>query len=191
MTESTNFATDTAAQLDQAIQTIERLYTRITGHGMNPASQNYSPVTSEIDFTRLLDLRMQQLNGCMQDPVVQQMLAPWTPAVALWESEERILVRIFLAGVRKEDVDISIRGNFLFVTGVRHNTLKEHGFQPRLIEGERGHFQRMIALPHEITAPEISSTMADGVLEVFIPKSVVAPVNNTTAMKRGKNSGAN
>ncbi len=190
MAETTH--ADERDPIDLTIQSVERLYQRITGHTMNPISQTFEPVTSEVNFANLVDARMQQLLLVLNDPSLNQMLRPFSPPIAVWESDDRVLVRIFLAGVKKEDIDISIKGHSLVVSGTRHNTLKDHGFQPRWIEGERGHFQRVISLPQEITAPEISSSLVDGVLEVFIPKTVVSSMATTnTNAKRTKGSNVN
>ena len=96
-------------------------------------------------------------------------MQPWTPPMSVWESSEKILVRLDLPQVSKEDIDITIHGNTLFVSGIRRNLLQESGFIPRMSEKNFGPFMRALVLPMESVNNDIDSKLQDGVLEISLP----------------------
>ena len=156
--------------IEETITAVEKLYTRVTGQQL-PANSMKHPVQSNVDPIALLEMRIGELNHLLQDPKVFQSLQPWTPPVAVWEGDDKILIRLDLPAVCKEDVDISLRGNVLVISGTRQALPQVAGFMPRLTETAFGQFYRAIHLPIENFTPEISSSIKDGVLEISILKT--------------------
>ncbi|MCB0411208.1 MAG: Hsp20/alpha crystallin family protein [Bdellovibrionales bacterium] len=164
--------------LDQTIEHVERLYTRITGQEIPPVTQSSSPFTPEVDPLVLVDSRIQQLIIALQDPMIQMRLRPWNPPISVWDSEEKIVVRLDIPGVQKENIDIHVRGNLLTISGTRSNSKLEPGYQPRVLEIPFGAFHRTIALPLEVTPSELDSRVENGVLEVQVVKRASVPASH-------------
>lgn len=171
--------------IDTTIQQIEKLYHRVTGQNPPPANSQLTPSMTEMDLGLLLNSRIEQLFAILQDPMVLQQIRPWAPPVSVWEGEDKILIRVALPGVRKEEVDISLQGQVLMIHGTRDMSVKDVSFTPRLLELERGFFQRSIALPSELMGSELNSSMNDGILEITLskPSAVASP---TSAGRKGK-----
>lgn len=174
------------SNIDNTIEQIEKLYARVTGKSLPANNGNQSSqINPEMDPSLLVDARLHQLLMTLSDPIIQARLQPFAPAVSIWESDEKILLRMDLCGVRKEDIDISVRGNALIISGFRNSVQPDVGFTPRHQELPFGQFFRSINLPLEVTPSEIDSKLEDGTLQVFVSKRIDSAKTQT---KKGPRS---
>jgi HSP20 family molecular chaperone IbpA len=72
--------------------------------------------------------------------------------------------------VRPEDVEVTVTGRTMAVSGVRH-LLVPDGAVVHLLESTRGHFERRVRLPANSDLSRIRTEMADGQLLVGVPKA--------------------
>lgn len=166
--------------IEETISHIEKLYQRVTGQQLQQTDVKHA-FNPNMDPIAVLEMRAQELLTLINDPVVAQVLEPYTPAISVWENEDKILIRLDTPSVSKEDIDISIKGNLLIITGQRKNLPQEAGFMPRLVETRFGTFFRAITLPFESVTSEINSNLRDGVLEVTITKQTAQAKPRKTA----------
>jgi HSP20 family protein len=93
----------------------------------------------------------------------------WAPRIDLVREEERIVVQAEIPGIKPEDVDISVEGDVLTISG-RHEQTKEEKDKHFLRRERRyGSFSRSMPLPHGVDPEQIEADYKDGVLEVSIP----------------------
>src|SRR4030095_6568078 len=92
-----------------------------------------------------------------------------------WETAQSVIIRIEVAGMQKEDLDIAIRGNVLVVRGVKRSEGEHEGRRYSLMERAYGSFERTIQVPHEIDRDRAEVTYRDGVLTVILPKTEPTP----------------
>ena len=101
----------------------------------------------------------------------------FNPRVNIFEVEDGISVNVELAGVNKEDVNISINDdNILTIKGERKK--KEESETKSFIRKEivYGSFSRSFVLPDELDTEKIKAKYTNGVLEIMVPKKEpVAP----------------
>ena len=168
--------------IDETISQVEKLFEKATGKQINASDMKYT-INPNIDPISLLEARVNQLAQVLNDPAVIQKLQPWNPAASVWENDDKIIVRLDVPAVSKEDVDIALRANMLTISGVRKNLPQDAGFIPRMIEVSYGHFLRSIVLPVEILTSDISSSLRDGVLEVTLLKQGTAKSKKPTSNK--------
>lgn len=96
--------------------------------------------------------------------------AAWTPRMDVFERGEHLIVKAELPGIKKEDVEVSLEDGDLVIRG-EHKAeaeVKEEDYYR--MERSYGSFYRRLPLPFEVTAEKIEANLADGVLEVRIPK---------------------
>lgn len=96
----------------------------------------------------------------------------WSPALDLFDAEDKLIAKIELPGMKREEIDLSYQEGVLHVTGER----KPDQALPKEIEPYRserftGKFQRSITLPTPIQPDKIQASYQDGVLTVTLPKS--------------------
>ena len=99
----------------------------------------------------------------------------WKPPIDMFETETKLQIRMNLAGVPKESIDVDFFNNSVSIKGERITTgiSTEVGARQRCKEIIDGKFERKIVLPISITQKEsVSIEMKDGVLTVTIDKTV-------------------
>lgn len=102
-------------------------------------------------------------------PVLSQRTV-W-PAIDIADGENEIVVRAEVPGCKAEDIDISVYGNTLTLSGEKkaEEEKKEKGYYH--LERSYGSFRRDIALPDEVDPNKVEASCKDGVLTVTLPKS--------------------
>ena len=92
----------------------------------------------------------------------------WTPRLAAYTKDGDLVLHADLPGVSLEDVDITLDGNVLTVSGERKVTAEE-GVNYYLNELPYGVFRRSVAVPEGVDADSIKARFQHGVLEVILP----------------------
>ena len=96
------------------------------------------------------------------------------PPVNVLNGPEDIIVQCELAGVGREDLDLSITGETLVVRGVKHPPAEEDKVRYERRERGSGDFSRTVVLPDKVDPDQIEAKLADGVLTIRLPKSEAA-----------------
>jgi len=106
-------------------------------------------------------------------PSRREWLAPAETALALdvYETDDSLVVRSSVPGVKPEDVDISISGNTLTISGEtkEEEEVKEENYIRR--ERRFGRFSRSVALPEGLNTDQAEAEFEDGILKLSIPKA--------------------
>ncbi|HTT51019.1 MAG TPA: Hsp20/alpha crystallin family protein [Streptosporangiaceae bacterium] len=97
----------------------------------------------------------------------------WMPAVETQETDEAYLVRAELPGMKREDVDIELRGNELRITGEVKAEEKEEA-EGKPLRSRHGKFAYRTSLPADADVEKIDAQLADGILTVRLPKAAQA-----------------
>lgn len=108
-----------------------------------------------------------------------QALAPTTshalfegdliPPLDVVREHDKYVVRVDLPGVKKEDIEISVLNDRLFIRGTKkqEEEVKEGAYHRR--ERVFGSFERVVEFPDPVDPEKISAKFADGVLEIVAP----------------------
>ncbi|CAN3128619.1 Hsp20/alpha crystallin family protein [Mycobacterium sp. smrl_JER01] len=102
----------------------------------------------------------------------------WSPAADIIETDSAYILEIELPGVRREDVDVSLKGNELVVTGEVKERKREGLFRRRT--RRVGEFEFRVTLPGILRTGEIEASLAYGVLKVYVPKAESTTSNKIT-----------
>ena len=93
------------------------------------------------------------------------------PAMDVQESENEIIVKAEVPGCKAEDVDISVHGNMLTITGEKKQEEEKEGKGYYYMERSYGSFRRDINLPSEVDTSKIDASCKNGVLSIKLPKA--------------------
>ena len=96
------------------------------------------------------------------------------PAMDIEEDEGAITVRTELAGVKKDDVHLTLEDGVLTITGEKHSDRETKEKSYHLVERSFGSFTRSVQLPSGVDFEKAEASFEDGVLEVRVPKSEAA-----------------
>jgi len=93
----------------------------------------------------------------------------WAPPTDIFEDHREYIMVIDLAGVKKEDIEITIAGNLVKIKGVRRSQIFEN---KRLLQLEisNGKFERIFKLPDKLIVESVSATYNNGYLLIILPK---------------------
>jgi HSP20 family protein len=95
--------------------------------------------------------------------------AAWSPRIDVFEKDHRLVTRIDLPGMKKEDVKVEVTDGQLAISGERKHEAEEKGEQFYRSEREYGSFCRAVPLPEGAKVEDVKATFTDGVLEVSVP----------------------
>ncbi|GBC89041.1 Spore protein SP21 [bacterium HR13] len=98
----------------------------------------------------------------------------FAPAVEMYETDNEIVVKAELPGVKKENIEVSIKDNTLHIRGEKKEEREEKTETIHRLERVYGKFERVLTLPVDVKAEEVRAEYKDGILEIRLPKSEVS-----------------
>lgn len=92
------------------------------------------------------------------------------PAMNLWTSEDGVVLAAEIPGVDPKDVEVSVLGNVVTVSGERKadSSIPADSYHRR--EREAGKFTRSIRLPYEVESDNVQARYEFGTLRVTLPR---------------------
>jgi HSP20 family protein len=108
---------------------------------------------------------------------VNQMPA-WAPKIDVVTKDQKLITRVDLPGMKKEDVLVEVQDGLLTLSGERKKETKEEKDNVYREEREYGSFCRSIALPKGVKADDVKASFTNGVLEVTVPLPAAAETTN-------------
>ena len=90
----------------------------------------------------------------------------WCPPTDVFRTREGIVVRMELAGLKLDEIDLRYEKNTLVVRGVRHDNFEEPKEAFWQLEIAHGPFERVVELPAEVDPEKIDARLSDGFLIV-------------------------
>jgi HSP20 family protein len=93
----------------------------------------------------------------------------WSPMIDVFERDKRLVTRVDLPGLKKEDVKVEVADGNLTISGERKREFEDTRENMYRCEREYGSFFRTVPLPDGAKVDDVKATFTDGVLEVSIP----------------------
>ncbi len=94
----------------------------------------------------------------------------WVPAADVYETEDSLHIRVELAGVREEDVEVKLSGRYLIVHGKRCRDEHVHAENYHLMEIPYGTFRRVFDLQTIYDPAHVTASLSNGFLTITIKK---------------------
>lgn len=102
----------------------------------------------------------------------------------VFEDEARVVVRLELPGMERQDFDIEVLPDQLTVRGEKRFERETTDGRWRVMQCAYGSFQRRVPLPVPVRTADVRAVYRDGVLKIELPKaeparprSISVPVN--------------
>ncbi len=142
---------------------------------------------SEVD--RLVNEMVGNLFGRRRAGAATQNEAPlWVPLLEAFARDGDLVIHADLPGVKLEEVDITLEGSTLTISGERKAVSGDEEVNYYLREAPLGAFRRSVAVPEGVDADSIKARFENGVLEVVLPGAVVETQPKKIAIESGENS---
>jgi len=107
----------------------------------------------------------------------------WQPDADVFETRKHVVVRVELAGVRGEDLRVTVDGETLRIAGVRMAPEPADVQRLHQMEIATGPFERRVRVPIAFDREGVTAHLADGFLTVTLPKRV--PVTRKIELETG------
>ena len=93
------------------------------------------------------------------------------PAIDMYETDDDLVIRAAVPGLKAEDVQIDVTGDVLTIKGEfkQKDEAKEKNYHLR--EQRWGAFERRVLLPTQIVADKAKAEFENGVLTISLPKA--------------------
>ena len=123
------------------------------------------------DFDPLFDLRSWPLAGFKPARFGE---FPWTPELEMTEHDHKLMVKVDLPGLKKEEVTVNVSADGLAIEGERTREVDANKDDWFTTERTYGRFNRLVPLPEGVNFKEVTATFRNGVLEVVVPLPAAA-----------------
>jgi HSP20 family protein len=94
----------------------------------------------------------------------------WMPALDVIDGETEVIIQAEVPGIAAKDVDVSISGNWLTLSGKKEESKEEKADNYSVSERWFGSFQRAVELPEGTDSDKVTAEQTNGVLTVRVPK---------------------
>lgn len=94
----------------------------------------------------------------------------WIPPTDVYETEDMVVVRMEVAGMKKEDLGVVLEANRLILFGQREGDRIPQTATFRQMEIKYARFHREFLMPSEVDETKVEAVYQDGFLTVRIPK---------------------
>lgn len=94
----------------------------------------------------------------------------FSPDFEVKETASDFVFKADLPGIREQDVDVSISGDRITISGKRESEKREDNDRFYAYERSYGSFSRMFTLPGGVDADHARAELKDGVLTLVVPK---------------------
>src|SRR5437867_4228565 len=108
----------------------------------------------------------------------------WTPNTDIYETPESLVVKMEIAGIDKDDLEITINDRLLLVRGYRKDPCrqKQRPCSFRQMEIDYGYFERRIAFPRSVDGSRVRAQFNNGFLHIELPKSAQSEHTTVTVI---------
>lgn len=101
-------------------------------------------------------------------PQMPNITAGWSPAVDVITRDNDMVIRAELPGMKREDVDVSLKDGVLTISGERKEEEERKGENYLVKERRYGSFSRSMTLPEGVDESKIKANFKEGLLEVTV-----------------------
>lgn len=95
----------------------------------------------------------------------------WYPAADVYQTPEGWLVKVELAGVSPEDIELDIQGNVLYIAGCRRDRSCGTGVSYQQMEITYSSFEKTLNFPGSIEGAVVEHNFENGLLIIHLRKA--------------------
>ncbi len=148
---------------------------------LRPVTKMWEPslLHRENDFLDIfsgLEGRMDRMFGRMFEPSLVSYMVPethgvFTPRIDIKETKKEFRVVSEMPGIDQKDIDVSVRGGTLTISGEKKELKEDTEGQYCHVERMFGRFYRSISLPDTVDVDHVKSVYKNGLLTITLPKN--------------------
>jgi len=121
------------------------------------------------EMDRMFDAYIREPFGTLEWPFGPA--GKWSPAVDVAETDQEVTVRAELPGIDPKELNVTISGNQLLLSGEKKESTEDSGKDFYHSESRYGAFRRSVPLPEGIDSEHVDAQYANGVLTLHLKKT--------------------
>ncbi|MBI2355955.1 MAG: Hsp20/alpha crystallin family protein [Candidatus Doudnabacteria bacterium] len=94
--------------------------------------------------------------------------------IDMYQTKDNVIIKSTIAGVRPEDIDITIANDMVTIRGERKRDFEASSEDYFYQECYWGSFSRSVVLPVDVDIENVGADLKDGILTVVLPKAAKA-----------------
>jgi HSP20 family protein len=94
--------------------------------------------------------------------------------IDMYQTKDNVIIKSTIAGVRPEDMDITVANDMVTIKGARHREENVGDDDYFYQECYWGNFSRSVIIPVDIDSEHIEADLKDGILTIVVPKAAKA-----------------
>lgn len=98
--------------------------------------------------------------------------ADWTPNTDMYTTDEGLVVKVELAGMRSENLQITVEGGKLRISGERPDGCRAAKFNFLVMEINYGPFEKVLDVPSGFDLSQAKASYLNGFLRIDVPQAV-------------------
>lgn len=95
--------------------------------------------------------------------------ASWTPNTDVYLTDRGLVIKVELAGMRREDLELTVEGSRMRISGHRHDCCRAPKCKFVVMEINYGPFESVIELPKGYDLSSAKASYQNGFLRVDVP----------------------
>src|SRR5712671_5558262 len=112
--------------------------------------------------------------------------ASWTPATDVYVTDGGLVVKVELAGMRSENLEITVEGNRLRISGSRPDGCRASKCSFLVMEINYGPFESVLELPAGYDLSRAKAAYMNGFLRIDVPVAAPQHVKSTKVPVAGE-----
>src|SRR5437867_7184662 len=96
----------------------------------------------------------------------------WIPNTDVYVSEGHLVIKVELAGMRQEDLELTVEGNRLMISGQRPDDSRGSKCKFLVMEIDYGSFECVIDIPPGFDLTQAKAGYHNGFLRIDVPQAV-------------------
>ena len=108
------------------------------------------------------------------------------PNTDVYATDEGLVIKVELAGMRSENLQITVEGNKLHISGQRPDGCRAPKFNFLAMEINYGPFENVLELPSGYDLSQAKASYLNGFLRIDVPQAARAPLKRTKVAVTGK-----
>jgi len=92
------------------------------------------------------------------------------PPLELSDTDESVMVQAELPGLKPEDIELSVEGSVLTMSGEKKESSEKADGNYHHSERRYGSFRRVVTLPSEVNTEKVTTEFDNGILTITLPK---------------------
>ena len=93
------------------------------------------------------------------------------PAIDMYQTDDEVVVRAALPGIKSDEVQINVNGDVLTIRGETKHEEEKNDKSWHIREHRWGVFERSVRLPTGVVADQAKAEFDNGILTISLPKS--------------------